>query len=451
MLSMVNGTIRFSQKDRLIDQVIFARLLTLFPGLHENVRLPSSGVLRGIAAMWKLKDILVYALIGGWFLVSLFAFSDIPGDDLSSLYFAARFIESGRIEHVFSYDPVYFHIVGDPVWTEEAKKAGFEHFLHPFVQAPLWAWVVSPLAVALDFPTFNHLFLFVNVFGAVGTFVLAIWMWDRRLLAPIPLAMLILLISASQPFRYTFYLNQTQAIILFLTVAAVYAERRSRPVLAGLALAVASLIKILPLALAVYWFAVGCRRAALWTVGFLAGAAVLGLVVLDPRLNLTYLHRLREISNIVVLGMNNQSFVTWLTAMTTPIELKWQMAPLPAWLKLLNYSVAAVVFLAFAWRWRVARPVDVHAAAIAVILLVTTIFAPIAWTHYYLVLVVISVVLLRLYSSRTGVLLIALIWVLNTRPIAPAVMPTWRDPFLWTHFYSGLLALAGLYFAPRRH
>jgi hypothetical protein len=28
MLSMVNGTIRFSQKDRLIDQVIFARLLT---------------------------------------------------------------------------------------------------------------------------------------------------------------------------------------------------------------------------------------------------------------------------------------------------------------------------------------------------------------------------------------------------------------------------------------
>ena len=139
----------------------------------------------------KPMPLIAAGLLGTWFILCVAVFFGRPGDDLSPLYFAARFIAEGRIDHVFSHDPLFFHMVSDPVWTAEAAKTAFTGQAHPFVQAPIWAWMVSPLAMNLSFPEFNALFLVVNIAGAIGALVIAILAWQPRLLAPIPLAALI--------------------------------------------------------------------------------------------------------------------------------------------------------------------------------------------------------------------------------------------------------------------
>jgi hypothetical protein len=392
-------------------------------------------------------------LLGIWFVTGVIVFSTKSGDDLSALYFAARFMADGRIGHVFSHDPVFFDMVADPAWDDEAKATGFAGFAHPFVQAPLWAWIVTPLATNLSFPQFNAVFLIINMAGAIGALVLAIVMWQPRLLAPIPLAVLITLVSLSKPFRHNFSLNQTQALVLFLIMLAVFLAQRRRPAIAGAALALASLIKILPVALAAYWLVSGRRAAALWTGAFLTGAAALSVVVIDPALNAEYLRRVSEISHIVVMGINNQSFMAWLLNGFRSALLDWGMAPLPDWVRTLNWAVAGIIVAAFALRLRHAPTEHRDPVATTMILLVTTVFAPIAWTHYYLVLSAVSVVILRLYGSGTGQewtgwVLVGIIWLLNTAPIAPPILFSVSTPWAWVHIYSGLLTLAVLYAAP---
>src|SRR3954470_22039545 len=106
---------------------------------------------------------------------------------------------------------------------------------------------------------------------------------------------------------------------------AILLVQRQRPATAGAALAFASLIKILPIALAVYWFITGRRAAAVWTGIFLIALAALSLAVLDPALNAEFIHRLVEISGIVVMGNNNQSFTAWLLSGFAPNLLDWRM------------------------------------------------------------------------------------------------------------------------------
>jgi hypothetical protein len=223
----------------------------------------------------KPMPLIACSLLGTWFILCLAVFSGRPGDDLSPLYFAARFIADGRIDHVFSHDPLFFHMVNDPVWTAEAARTSFTGHAHPFVQAPIWAWMVSPLAMNLSFPEFNALFLVVNIAGAIGALALAIMAWHPRLLAPIPLAALITLVSLSQPFRYNLFLNQTQSLVFFLTMLAILLVQRRRPAAAGAALAFASLIKILPVALAIYWFITGGSGVD-WHLSDRFGGAELG-------------------------------------------------------------------------------------------------------------------------------------------------------------------------------
>ena len=401
----------------------------------------------------KPMPLIACGLLGTWFILCLAMFSGRAGDDLSPLYFAARFIADGRIDHVFSHDPLFFHMVNDPVWTAEAARTSFTGHAHPFVQAPIWAWMVSPLATNLSFPEFNALFLVVNIAGAIGALILAIMAWHPRLLAPIPLAALITLVSLSQPFRYNLFLNQTQSLVFFLTMLAILLVQRRRPAAAGAALAFASLIKILPVALAVYWFITGRRAAAVWTGIFLIASAVLSLAVLGPALNGEYVHRLVEISGIVVMGNNNQSFTAWLLNAFASNLLDWRMEPLPLWAKALNLGAAAATVLLFVLRLRNAPLEHRDIAATAMILLVTTIFSPIAWTHYYIVLSVVSVAILRLYGGGgvqewAGWLLLGMVWLLNMKPFAPHVTQSWSSPWIWAHLYSGILALVMLYAAP---
>jgi len=375
----------------------------------------------------------------------------VPGDDLSSSYVACRVLAEGEQSHLYSYDPEYFHIIEDPVWKEIAEKTRFNGFLHPYVQTPLWAYILLPLCTAMNFPAFNFLFLVLNFAAIAGTIWLVSYQWAPVFLTkPLWLAGFLIILSSITPTYYMTFLNQTHPLFLFGTILAVFLASRKQIVLSGFVLAFAAYIKLTPAIIAIHWLVSGRRKPA---ISFVLWSVVLSMItffIFGKTVILDFLSNLNRISNVLLVSYNNQSLAAWLYGKSYDLSeiLNWRIYPLPTAVKIICLCLTGLVILYFIiiYRNKRKKPDFLEALSVSSLLIASTLFTPIAWNHYFIILILPLMIFVNygLMSKKAWILIISgVIVLLNVWPIAPHPLlhPLNSFTIVRSHFYSGLICL----------
>lgn len=374
----------------------------------------------------------------------LIRFWGSPGDDLSSSYVGCRLLSSGAGDHLYDFHPELFHVVDTPAWLGIAQSAHFKGFLHPYVQTPLWAWILNPLCTPLEFGPFSDIFLCAALLSLVAIVEIVARAWAGSFLRPVPLAILLVAITLSTPFQYSMWIVQTHPLFLMLTVLALYLAERDRPIAAGAALAAACAVKITPGVLLVYWLVGARRRAALWFVLLSVAIAAATVAVVGLPLTLDYVQSMRRVSNVLLVSFNNQSLAAWLAysgSMGSEL-INWRILPLAPALKAVCL-LASVASIAFAG-W-MSRRKESSGSAVALALIGMTVFSPIAWTHYFLALIP-AVMVLTNTRGVLAVLVAATALVLNCIPVALDPISASMEPMtiVRSHFFSAVFLMAAL-------
>lgn len=374
----------------------------------------------------------------------LIGFRKAPGDDLSSSYIGCRLLALGNGGHLYDFHPDLFHVVDTPAWVSAGADAGFTGSLHPYVQTPLWAWMLQPVCSHLTFGTFALIFLCIAAFSLAATIEIVARSWASNFLQPVPLSILLLAITISTPFQYAMSLVQTHALFLLLTVLALALAERGRAVAPGALLAAACAVKITPGFLLLYWLAGGRFRAAFWFVVFSLLLAAITVSAAGPDLTLDYVKSMRRVSNVLLVAFNNQSLAAWLgysSGMQAEVE-NWRMLPLSPVLKLTSLATAIVGAAMSGW---MSRQQAWRGAAVGVALISITICTPIAWTHYFVSLIPAVMVL----TNAGGLLPLAIAvatFALNARPIAidPSAFDLGSIAIVRSHFFSAIILMIAL-------
>ena len=389
------------------------------------------------------------------------------GDDLSSSYIGCRLVAEGQEAHLFAHEPVFFDQEKDPAWIRSAVAGSFSEGgrLHPYVQTPLWAWSLQPLCEHTSFPFFSRIFVLLIMVCLSATVWLAARYWTMHLFNPAWIALVCVGLYRTQPLRYALFLIQTHVLFLFLAVVAVILAKRDKPVVAGILLALAAAVKITPGFLVVYWLFAGRRKAAL---SFIVSSAVLLLgtifAVGQPTM-LAYLHEVQWLSNVGLVSFNNQSLAAvWMGHHASHSELfHWRIYQVPVFLKVAGIALSFAASIFGGLIDRESKSADLAPYGAAICMIGTTLAAPIAWSHYFLLLLLPTMFLLDRaiddYAERSfrlvaaWLILLAAIVVLNLYPVS--FQDTLQGFRSWSIVRSqfdsalvALIALVSLRFAP---
>lgn len=389
--------------------------------------------------------------------VNVYLWRRARGDDWSSIFVAARLVARGHLNAIYDHDPIVFSLVGSPRFDAAAADVNFTGPGHPYVHLPLLAYILSPLARLGSFPLANSVLVVLNILATLGVVWFAGKLIDSRLTRPAALAAALLVVTLSEPMRYSLFLGQTTPIVLFAVVYALYLARQGHPVPAGLLLALATAIKLTPVIVVVYWLWTRRRRAAAsFTVSIVTIAAASVLLV-GWQSNLDYVDTLRRISSSGLATFNNQSVVGWLlthsVAKTPNRVLDFSVVPIPLAFRFANLMLLAATAGATIWRVMsaVRRGADPDRMVMPALFLLPLLFTPISWTHYYLAMVVpIFALTSASIDARTqwGAVFVGLLVLLNLQPLAADAVRANTGILLHSHVGSAVLALAALLFLP---
>ena len=350
----------------------------------------------------------------------------MPGKDLAVTYVGCKAVIEGNAQALYDHERGDLHFRNaKPLWKDIATRAEYHDELMPYVQTPLWAYSLQPLCANMDWPSFVDLF---NVITAIS-FAIMGWLSVRHIAkesSPLVLAITLSLLWLSMPLQYSFFMLQTHPIVLLAAIGAMVMANKNRPISAGILLAIAATIKITPILLGLYWL-ITKRWIAFISLGITCVALLsLTFVWSGTDLTLQYIQELKYLSGVALISPGNHS----LQAIVISFNVKdlWArdwLADLPTWLKFLGTALSVGTVALAGWLRRQGAS---FAPTLTVALLGMTMFAPIAWTHYYIVLVV------------------PLAWAISTKRyfVALLIAAIWPLPHTQIHtlFYLGLAVLA---------
>ena len=317
-----------------------------------------------------------------------------PGYDLSALAVAAKVLDDGHASLLYEHNPTFYNLADSPEIKVAARELGFlEYAPTPFVQAPLVAYVARPLARA----RYATLLGVWNVLAAAAT-VLSLWL-ALRLYAPssrpIHFVLLLAALVPFEPIAYGMWLAQTTPLVVLAMLAALALVRRGREGWAGALLALPVFVKLTPIVLAVVWVIERRWRALAGLGAALVALAAASLSLVGVHANVEYVERVRQIGGITLTAYNNHSLVAVLTRLARPgsPELFTMVTP-PVWAKAIVVAAVggaiAIVWRAVRGRVRGSEP-ELEAFTMLAILLVPSI----AWTHYFVLLVPVVLLVLE--------------------------------------------------------
>jgi hypothetical protein len=402
------------------------------------------------------------ALILTVFAVAVVTLDSSSGTDLTASYISCRLVESGQASHLYGHDPVSFNSIPDPEWERiaRASKVPATTVLAPFVQTPLWPYILQPLCGRTTFPVFNLIFRILLALCLAGLIWITGYFWAPNFFKPLWVLAFVAAWLRADPLRDAVGLTQTHIIFLLGTFMAILWARLGRPLWAGVVLAVAAAVKITPGAILLYWFATRQRRAAASFI--LCSAAILGLTVIvaGRATSAAYVHSMSRVSNTLLLSWNNQSLAAWWMGhfYLRDQVLSFRSFKLPPALKItcLGLVILSTVTggVCDAQLRKLGSGAPPYGAVFA--LLGATVFTPIAWSHYYLILVVPLILLLDDYLRQRSYAVFVLagsIFVLTNYGLLLKHARYMRLPMpgvVWGEFYAGILAMAAMMLLYRR-
>lgn len=351
------------------------------------------------SSFFQTKQKATPALIAVLFLfvaVGMGSYWRARGDDLASSYVGSRVLAAGQTGVLYTHDPDEFSDLGAgrSVWLRLSRSGSYRSFLHPYVQTPLWAWALEPLSTNLQFPAFKRLFLALALLAIAGSVTLVALRWTPALSSPALVAFVLAALFLSQPFGYAMELVQTHALFLFCAIYGLVLAEDDKPFAAGFLVALAAAVKLTPAVLVLYWVVQRRWRAVFSCMAFFVLLLVFTRVVLGQSLLDEYFAQIHRASQTLLVAENNQSFAAWFMGRQHPRDDIYDIAvfPLPAavrWVSTLLLGASAALG---GWldRKRVKTPRALRPAplGVGIALVGMTLFAPIAWTHYFILLVI---------------------------------------------------------------
>jgi hypothetical protein len=378
---------------------------------------------------------------------------NVPAYDLRASYVAGKLIATRQTGHI--YDQVgrdSAHDDGSP-WAIAAQQGGLEdRVVTAYVQAPLWAYVISPLAALLDFSTFKRLFIALAAAATVGTVFAATRQWTPSLASPRAQTCVLAVLFCTIPFYDGIVLGQTHMLFLYVVICAMVAEQRGRPVLAGVLLALGAYTKITPVWIALTWLVRGNWRAA---SSFAVSSAVLlavTIIVGGLRNFMRFMHILQTTAHSAFLTFNNDSLAALLLQKGLNPQTAFHFEPvaIPAWLSLLSVLAIAASAVAMGVRDR-SRGVAYVGPIFT--LVAATLFTPLAWNHYFVVLVLPMILVVDAAiqeKQKRWIVLAALVVALNVPPLAYAGGSSLWIVSLRSQFWAAMLCLVAMLALPNK-
>jgi hypothetical protein len=414
---------------------------------------------------WQVLCVLLLFVI-----VAFVRHRDTAASDLAPSYLGCRVLADGGRQHLYAHDPVLFNHVRDPFWDAAEEEGGLwpNYNTPPYVQTPLWAWALEPVCTRMSFRGFIWTFLGLTLVCFASTIWVVARYWTPRLFHPGWIAVVCAGLYLTEAFQYSLHLVQTHILFVFLMVAALTLAGRGRPVSGGLLLAVAAAVKITPGLLLIYWLVQRNWKAAASFVFWSIAIAVVTLMVAGPKLSLEYLHTLSRASNLLLVAFNNQSFAAWWMGRSYPASelFVWHTFDLPMRMKVISTALSLGSATMGGWMDRTSTAktgsiIPCFGAGFAIA--GTMIFAPIAWSHYSIVLVIPAMLLIDgslretlSFRWRYGFFLIALIVLaLNLYPLSyrEILMHAYKLKapggqtlsLVRSQFYAGLCSMVGMW------
>jgi hypothetical protein len=373
-----------------------------------------------------------------------------PAWDLTASYVAGRLVHAGQA--IFIYSP------GQSVegrWPNHAWGAAAALGRLPglrvttYVQAPLWAFLMAPFAAAADFTVFKRAFAVLPALAASSMVARASQLWAPAMARPGWQAILLAALFLSTPFITSVQLGQTHVLFLWLTLISAWLAATGRQARAGAVLAFAAFIKISPVWLALAWLAAGRWRAVASFAATILGLAGLTLVLAGVDVCRLFLQQLHEVGAGVLLTFNNDSLAAVLLGghLTLATAENFQPVMAPAWVMPVSMALTALgAVLAGRFDAESCRR-GMAQWGVVPVLVAATAFTPLAWNHYFIVLILPAILFLDAWRRRGN-----LAWLAVTLSMLVLVIPPLAfagGTRLWvialrSEFWAALLALGGL-------
>jgi hypothetical protein len=220
-----------------------------------------------------LNGITISLAIAYWLLLGLTMSLDV--DDF-------RYFRRGALDQLQSGDP-YTSL---PQWKPsavpqpDARPDKVDAYLYP----PLLAYLLQPFALVS--PRYGQILWFLINTSALAGFIWLCIRLSGSVLARNYWGLVVLGTLLAPPTRLCLQLGQL-GILLALLIVGSFAFARRHPALSGLLLAFASVVKLYPALLGIYYLIRGPRRVAYWVCAFAIALVALSLLVygVQPYIN----------------------------------------------------------------------------------------------------------------------------------------------------------------------
>lgn len=228
--------------------------------------------------------------------------------DLGALYFGSRAYGLGLIDAIYVAPEGFFgRPVTDPRWIGMATDLGIGgQSLLPFVYAPLFAALLSPIAVSIGPQAFFDGALLIQLpllFAAVS--------WAPQTLgsaaprAEVWIFTTLLVCGASVPFFFAVDHVQPQMTVTAAVLGSFALYRRNHPVWAGIVLVLPIALKLWPAIFVAIYLADRNWRAFLASTATGALLLLVSLLWLGPEIHLDFLGQLGRANSMMVVSNYN--------------------------------------------------------------------------------------------------------------------------------------------------
>ena len=284
---------------------------------------------------------------------------------------------------------------GRPVYSPQPEVL-FEHTgIRPEKANELFPWNAHPpvgTLLALPFGRLNYRDAhFAWNIAMSGLFLLALLLAIHLREAPFRVYHLLrlatLLVFCHPLFLQTLN-GQPNGILVFLLVAAWWADRRERQYLAGACVGTAAAIKLLPAFLFVYWLMQGRWRALLAGLGAFVLWNAIAWVLFGRAAFTTYIQAVVPSLSLYRSGWGNTSLTGFWMRLFDPEEFE-RVAPLiraPELARDLTIASQIAVLVLAAIRCGQAGTRQERDRALALTVVGMLLVSPLTWSHYYLIL-----------------------------------------------------------------
>lgn len=361
---------------------------------HRAQRLWQSGAVTRLI----ISALFVTWMTGYWW-------AKMSGEDFTSLYFGARVLRAGAPDALYASEPTDFSAVDNPHWSAAIAHSDFSgKYFHPYVHIPMLARALGPLTDELSFTAMARWLVVLNAIALVAIVWAVARMLLPQLLRPAFFTAGLVVMASIKPATMALDYGQTTPIIVALALLALLYAARA-PVVAGVLLAIAVLIKLTPALLILYLLVrPGRRRAGCVAVVATLLGGVANVLLVGRHLTREWIDVVLQTGQQGLAFVINQSPTSALLLGLRPGDAPGVPSPVtvPPWIAVTVFAITATLGLCgLAVLWWLPDTMRDGIWVTLLLCLVPLALPPVAWTHYYISIVFI-VVLLVSYGLALG-------------------------------------------------